>query len=61
MVSGGTIQAVEVLHRRLSLPVVVLGFGKEEDRIHAADERFELGMFFRGIDTIIRLLGELAG
>lgn len=60
LVSGGTIQAVEVLHRRLRVPVVVLGFGKEEDRIHAADERFELGMFFCGIDTIIRLLGELA-
>jgi acetylornithine deacetylase/succinyl-diaminopimelate desuccinylase-like protein len=60
LISGGTIQAVEVLHRRLRLPVLVLGFGKGEDRIHATDEHFELAMFFKGVDTMLRLFAELA-
>lgn len=60
VINGGTIQAVEVLHRRLRLPVLVLGFGKGEDRIHSPDENFELAMFFKGVDTMLRLLGELS-
>ncbi len=59
-ISGGTIPAVEALHRRLSIPVIVLGFGGADDRIHAVDERFDLPTFFRGVDTMIRLLAELA-
>jgi acetylornithine deacetylase/succinyl-diaminopimelate desuccinylase-like protein len=59
-ISGGTIPAVEALHRRLGIPVIVLGFGKADDRIHAADERFDLPTFFCGVDTMIRLLAELA-
>jgi acetylornithine deacetylase/succinyl-diaminopimelate desuccinylase-like protein len=60
VVSGGTIPAVEALHRRLRIPVVVLGFGNQDDRIHDADERFDLPTFFKGVDTSIRLLAELA-
>jgi acetylornithine deacetylase/succinyl-diaminopimelate desuccinylase-like protein len=60
VVTGGTIPAVEALHRRLRVPVVVLGFGSPDDRIHVADERFDLPTFFKGIDTLIRLLAELA-
>ena len=60
VINGGTIQAVEVLHRRLRLPVLVLGFGKGEDRIHSPDENLELAMFFKGVDTMLRLFGELA-
>jgi acetylornithine deacetylase/succinyl-diaminopimelate desuccinylase-like protein len=59
-VNGGTIRVVEVLLHRLGLPVVVLGFGKGEDRIHASDEHFELPMLFKGVDTMVRLFGELA-
>jgi acetylornithine deacetylase/succinyl-diaminopimelate desuccinylase-like protein len=58
--SGGTIPVVEALHRRLAIPVVALGFGHEDDRIHGADERFDLATFYKGIDTMIRLLAELA-
>jgi acetylornithine deacetylase/succinyl-diaminopimelate desuccinylase-like protein len=60
VVTGGTIAAVEALHRRLRIPVVVLGFGSPDDRIHDADERFDLPTFFKGVDTAIRLLAELA-
>jgi acetylornithine deacetylase/succinyl-diaminopimelate desuccinylase-like protein len=59
-VTGGTIPVVEALHRRLAIPVIVLGFGKEDDRIHGADERFDVATFYKGVDTMIRLLGELA-
>ncbi|MBV8370666.1 MAG: M20/M25/M40 family metallo-hydrolase [Candidatus Eremiobacteraeota bacterium] len=59
-ITGGTIPIVEALHRRLAIPVVVLGFGREDDRIHGADERFDVATFYKGIDTMIRLLAELA-
>lgn len=59
-VTGGTIPVVEALHRRLAIPVIVLGFGKEDDRIHGADERFDVATFYKGVDTMIRLLAELA-
>ena len=59
-VTGGTIPVVEALHRRLAIPVVVLGFGRADDRIHGADERFEIATFYKGVDTMIRLLAELA-
>jgi acetylornithine deacetylase/succinyl-diaminopimelate desuccinylase-like protein len=60
LISGGSIRAVEVLYHRLGLPVVVLGFGKPDDRIHASDEHFDLTMLFKGVDTMLRLFGELA-
>jgi amidohydrolase len=56
--SGGSIAAVERLHRRLGAPVVLLGFGLPGDRIHDANEKIDLPTFFRGVETICRFLTE---
>lgn len=58
--SGGSIPLVEQLHRRLKVPVVLLGFGLPDDDIHAPNEKISLPNFFRGIETVIRFLGEYA-
>jgi acetylornithine deacetylase/succinyl-diaminopimelate desuccinylase-like protein len=52
--SGGSIPLVEQLHRRLQIPVVLLGFGLPDDDIHAPNEKMNLTNFFRGIETVIR-------
>jgi acetylornithine deacetylase/succinyl-diaminopimelate desuccinylase-like protein len=58
--SGGSIPLVEQLHRRLQVPIVLLGFGLPDDDIHAPNEKMSLPNFFRGIETVIRLLAEYA-
>lgn len=56
--SGGSIPLVEQLHRRLQVPIVLLGFGLPDDDIHAPNEKLNLPTFFRGIETVIRLFAE---
>jgi acetylornithine deacetylase/succinyl-diaminopimelate desuccinylase-like protein len=58
--SGGSIPLVEQLHRRLQVPIVLLGFGLPDDDIHAPNEKMSLPNFFRGIETVIRFLAEYA-
>jgi len=56
--SGGSIPFVAQLHRRLQVPIVLLGFGLPDDDIHAPNEKMSLTNFFRGIETVIRFLSE---
>jgi acetylornithine deacetylase/succinyl-diaminopimelate desuccinylase-like protein len=58
--SGGSIPLVEQLHRRLQIPIVLLGFGLPDDDIHAPNEKMSLPNFCRGIETVIRLFAEYA-
>jgi acetylornithine deacetylase/succinyl-diaminopimelate desuccinylase-like protein len=58
--SGGTIPLVEQLHRRLGIPIVLLGFGLPDDNIHAPNEKMSLSNFFQGIATVIQFLAEYA-
>jgi acetylornithine deacetylase/succinyl-diaminopimelate desuccinylase-like protein len=58
--SGGSIPLVEQLHRRLQVPIVLLGFGLPDDDIHAPNEKMSLLNFFRGVETVIRFLAEYA-
>ncbi len=58
--SGGSIPMVEQLHRRLQIPIVLLGFGLPDDDIHAPNEKMSLPNFFRGIETLIRFFAEYA-
>jgi acetylornithine deacetylase/succinyl-diaminopimelate desuccinylase-like protein len=51
--SGGTIPVVNTFQDNLNIPVVLMGFALPDDRMHAPNEKFYLGNFFRGIDTCI--------
>jgi len=56
--SGGTIPLVAQLQRRFDVPIILLGFGLPDDDIHAPNEKMSLSNFFRGVETVIRLLEE---
>lgn len=58
--SGGTIPVVDMLRRELGIPTVLMGFALPGDRIHAANEKFHLPDFFKGIATSIRFMAALA-
>jgi acetylornithine deacetylase/succinyl-diaminopimelate desuccinylase-like protein len=57
--NGGTIPVVNLIHERLEVPVVLMGFGLPDDRIHGANEKYHLPNFHRGIETSIRFLAEI--
>lgn len=58
--TGGTIGPVSSFDRILALPQVLIGVGLPDDAIHAPNEKFDLGQFFRGIETMTFLYDELA-
>ncbi len=57
--NGGTIPVVNLIQEVLGIPVVLMGFGLPDDRIHGPNERFHLPNFFRGIETSSVFLAEL--
>jgi acetylornithine deacetylase/succinyl-diaminopimelate desuccinylase-like protein len=58
--SGGTIGPVSSFDRILKLPQVLIGVGLPDDAIHAPNEKFDLGQFYGGIETMTYLYDELA-
>jgi acetylornithine deacetylase/succinyl-diaminopimelate desuccinylase-like protein len=57
--SGGTIPVVSSLQGLLGIPVVLMGFGLPDDRIHAPNEQFHLPNLFKGIRTSMVFLNEI--
>jgi acetylornithine deacetylase/succinyl-diaminopimelate desuccinylase-like protein len=51
--SGGSIPVASAFQESLNLPVVLMGFGLPDDRIHGPNEKFHLPNFYRGIETSI--------
>jgi acetylornithine deacetylase/succinyl-diaminopimelate desuccinylase-like protein len=58
--TGGTIGPVSTFDRILHLPQVLIGVGLPDDAIHAPNEKFDLGQFYGGIETMTYLYDELA-
>jgi acetylornithine deacetylase/succinyl-diaminopimelate desuccinylase-like protein len=58
--TGGTIGPVSSFDRILGLPQVLIGVGLPDDQIHAPNEKFDLGQFYGGIETMVYLYDELA-
>lgn len=57
---GGTIGPVSSFDRILGLPQVLIGVGLPDDAIHAPNEKFSLGQFYGGMETMAYLYPELA-
>jgi acetylornithine deacetylase/succinyl-diaminopimelate desuccinylase-like protein len=57
---GGSIPVVADIADLLGIPVVLMGFGLDDDGLHSPNERYSLEMFQRGIETTIVYLEELA-
>ncbi len=58
--SGGTIPVVNQFQRVLDIPTVLMGFALPDDRMHGPNEKFHLPNFYRGIETSIWFLHEIA-
>ena len=57
---GGTIPVVHMLKETLGVPTVMMGFALPDSNLHAPDENMHLPTFFRGIQTSISFLREMA-
>lgn len=50
---GGSIPVVEWLDDLYQIPVVLLGFGTPDDRLHSPNESFPLSSFDKGMETLV--------
>lgn len=57
--TGGSIPIVGTFARALGKPVLMLGFGLEDDRLHSPNEKFNISHFYNGIRTVVRFLDRL--
>jgi len=57
---GGSIPVVADFVDLLQVPVVMMGYGLDDDGLHAPNESYSLEMFSRGIETAIVYMDELA-
>jgi acetylornithine deacetylase/succinyl-diaminopimelate desuccinylase-like protein len=57
---GGSIPIVATFAEVLRVPVLLMGFGLDDDRLHSPNEKFEIPHFFGGIRTVARFLDRAA-
>lgn len=57
---GGSIPIVGTFSDVLGAPVLLMGFGLSDDRLHSPNEKFNISHFYAGIRTIVRLLDRAA-
>ncbi|MCT2535768.1 dipeptidase [Aquibacillus koreensis] len=55
---GGSIPVVEWIDSEYKIPVVLLGFGTPEDRLHSPNESFPLDSFEKGMETLVYYYAE---
>lgn len=56
---GGSIPIVGVFAEVLNVPVMLMGFGLPDDRLHSPNEKFDIPNYYQGIRTTVRLLDRL--
>lgn len=57
---GGSIPVVEWLDQLYQIPIILLGFGTPEDRLHSPNESFPLDSFDLGMETLIYYWDEVS-
>lgn len=57
---GGSIPIVAEIADLMKIPVVMMGYGLDDDGLHSPNERYSIEMFNRGVQTAIVYLEELA-
>jgi acetylornithine deacetylase/succinyl-diaminopimelate desuccinylase-like protein len=58
---GGSIPIVTTFAAVLKAPVLLLGFGLNDDALHSPNEKFNISHFYKGIRSVARLLDRLGG
>jgi acetylornithine deacetylase/succinyl-diaminopimelate desuccinylase-like protein len=56
---GGSIPIVSTFAAVLGAPVLLLGFGLNDDGLHSPNEKFNISHFYNGIRSVARLLDRL--
>ncbi len=56
---GGSIPIVATFNQVLGGPVLLLGFGLNDDALHSPNEKFNISHFYNGIRSIVRLLDRM--
>jgi acetylornithine deacetylase/succinyl-diaminopimelate desuccinylase-like protein len=56
---GGSIPIVATFARELEAPVLLLGFGLPDDRLHSPNEKLDLRHFYGGIRATARILDRM--
>jgi acetylornithine deacetylase/succinyl-diaminopimelate desuccinylase-like protein len=56
---GGSLPVVATLRNVFGMPVVLMGFGLNDDNMHAPNEKMELECFYRGVKTAIAMIEEM--
>ena len=57
---GGSIPIVSTFSRVLGVPILLLGFGLSDDRLHSPNEKFNLSNFYGGIRAVVRMLDRMS-
>ncbi|HXU47155.1 MAG TPA: dipeptidase [Thermoanaerobaculia bacterium] len=56
---GGSIPIVATFSDVLHAPVLLLGFGLNDDALHSPNEKFNISHFYNGVRSVVRLLDRL--
>lgn len=56
---GGSIPVVEWIDEIYEIPIVLLGFGTPDDRLHSPNESFPLDSFDKGMETLVYYWNEV--
>jgi acetylornithine deacetylase/succinyl-diaminopimelate desuccinylase-like protein len=56
---GGSIPVVEWIEAIYDIPIVLLGFGTPDDRLHSPNESFPLDSFDKGMETLVYYWNEV--
>ncbi|MBB6452351.1 acetylornithine deacetylase/succinyl-diaminopimelate desuccinylase-like protein [Salirhabdus euzebyi] len=56
---GGSIPVVELIETIYNIPIVLLGFGTPDDRLHSPNESFPLESFDKGMETLVYYWNEV--
>lgn len=59
MREGGSIPIAALFAETLHTPIVLMGFGLPDDRIHAPNEKFSLSQFRKGMKTVADFLARI--
>lgn len=58
---GGSIPVVATFDSLLKAPTALVGFGLNDDNLHAPNEKFDLDCFYKGMEASAYLMEELGG
>jgi acetylornithine deacetylase/succinyl-diaminopimelate desuccinylase-like protein len=56
---GGSIPVVNTFSEVLHAPILLMGYGLPDDRLHSPNEKISLSQFYDGIRCTVRLLDRL--